>query len=167
MNFKNKIRKITNSLVSRSMGESQTLGTLDICMLSKKKFGIGLVEPSTKFLQCQSVIRSKLKASPNSDVRLIHERTKTGNKLIFDRFQSTRAVTKEIRTEKVNRVTNLPSQGHIMKSIWTDTCERLCSVWPTVQSKMPKNIYTLLDQQHFGNEACCRWLPGFDCRASL
>ena len=28
-----------------------------------------------------------------------------------------------------------------MKSIWTDTCERLCSVWPTVQSKMPKNIY--------------------------
>ena len=31
-------------------------GTLDICMLSKKKFGIGLVEPSNKFIQCQSGI---------------------------------------------------------------------------------------------------------------
>ena len=138
--MKENVDNVANDYFRRWL-EMPISGTLDICMLSKKKFGIGLVEPSTKFLQCQSVIRSKLKASPNSDVRLIHERTKTGNKLVFDRFQSTRAVTKEIRTEKVNRVINLPSQGHIMKSIWTDTCERLCSVWPTVQSKMPKNIY--------------------------
>ena len=116
-------------------------GTLDICMLSKKKFGIGLVEPSTKFIQCQSVIRSKLKSSPNSDIRLIHERTKTGNKLVFDRFQSTRAVSKEIGGKKEKHIVDLPSQGHVMRAIWADTCERLCSIWPTVQSKMPKNIY--------------------------
>ena len=45
------------------------------------------------------------------------------------RIRQVPAITKEIRLERANRVIDLPSQGHIMKSIWTDTCECLCSVW--------------------------------------
>ena len=42
--------------------------TLSALVLSKSKYGINLILPSTKFIQCQVVLRNALKLSPNSDI---------------------------------------------------------------------------------------------------
>ena len=44
---------------------SATLSTL---ILPKSKYGINYILPSTKLLQCQTVIRNSLRFSPNSDI---------------------------------------------------------------------------------------------------
>ena len=54
-------------------------GTLDICMLSKSKFGLDIVDPSTKFIQCKSIYRNCLKNSKREDTRIIHEMTSHTN----------------------------------------------------------------------------------------
>ena len=36
-------------------------GPLDICLLSRTRFGLDVILPSTKLIQCQSVIRQRLK----------------------------------------------------------------------------------------------------------
>ena len=44
-------------------------GTLDICLLSKDKFGLDIMMPSTKFTLCQTVLRNCLKNSPMRTLR--------------------------------------------------------------------------------------------------
>ena len=46
-------------------------GTLAICLLSKDKFGLEIIIASTKFTQCQMVLRNSLKSPPNEDVKEI------------------------------------------------------------------------------------------------
>ena len=40
-------------------------------VLSKSKYGISLILPSTKFIQCQVAITNALKSSPNSGINLL------------------------------------------------------------------------------------------------
>ena len=54
-------------------------GTLDICMLSKSKFGLDIIDPSTKFIKCKTIYRSCLKNSKHKDTRVIHEMTSHTN----------------------------------------------------------------------------------------
>ena len=75
-------------------------GTLDICMLSRDKLGLNIIEPSTKFTQCQYIIRNALKTSTSSDTKAIHALTSIGSKLQYDRLRSTKGVVKEKREEK-------------------------------------------------------------------
>ena len=75
-------------------------GTLDICLLSRTRFGLDLILHSTKLIQCQSVIRQRLKNSPNADIRTIYEDTSKGINIQYDGFQSTRNVIKSVRKTK-------------------------------------------------------------------
>ena len=61
-------------------------GTLDICLLSKDKFGLDIMMPSTKFTLCQRVLRNCLKNSPNEDVKKIYEESNKGTNVQFDRI---------------------------------------------------------------------------------
>ena len=45
--------------------------TLSSLILSKSKYGMSLILPSAKFMQCQVVVRNALKASPNSDINAL------------------------------------------------------------------------------------------------
>ena len=38
-------------------------GTLDIRMLSKSKFGLDIIDPSTKFIKCKTIYQNHLKNS--------------------------------------------------------------------------------------------------------
>ena len=40
-------------------------------ILSKSKYGMSLILPSTKFMQCQVVVRNSPKSSPNSDINAL------------------------------------------------------------------------------------------------
>ena len=43
--------------------------TISSLILNKSRYGINLVLPSTKFIECQTVIRNALKSSPNLDIK--------------------------------------------------------------------------------------------------
>ena len=75
-------------------------GTLDICILSRDKLGLNIIEPSTKFTQCQYIIRNALKTSTNSDTKATHALTSIGSKLQYDRLRSTKEVVKVMREEQ-------------------------------------------------------------------
>ena len=66
------------SLYFRRWLEIPINGALDICLVSRTRFGLGLILPSTKLIQCQSVIRQRLKNSPNADIRAIYDDTSKG-----------------------------------------------------------------------------------------
>ncbi len=117
-------------------------GTLDICMLSKSKFGLDIIEPSTKFIQCQFVIRNKMKTSVNDDIQQIYFSTSKGRNLQYDQFSNTREIIKEIRKKKSSHIENkLTSQGFTIRAIWNEGFKNMCQLWPTVQAKLPKNIF--------------------------
>ena len=42
--------------------------TLNSLIVNNSNYGLNFVFPSTKFIQCQAVIRNALKSSPNSDI---------------------------------------------------------------------------------------------------
>ena len=52
--------------------------TLSSLILSKSKYGLSLILPSTKYMQCQVVVRSALKSSPNSDINALWSSSSIG-----------------------------------------------------------------------------------------
>ena len=75
---------------------SATLSTL---VLQKSKYGINLILPSTKFTQCQTVIRNVLKASPNLDINAMWAATSSGSNLNYDQYKNTKQVLPAIKKD--------------------------------------------------------------------
>ena len=71
-------------------------GTLSIIMLSKSQFGLDIHDVSTKFKQCQVVVRQCLKNSENQDINQLYHLSNDKSKQ-YDSFNSTRNVLKSIR----------------------------------------------------------------------
>ena len=117
-------------------------GTLDVISLSKQKCGLGFVNVSSRFAQCQNTIRSCLKNSQNSDLRKIYEKTHTNTNLQYDQFNSTREVIKNIRAGKEQRIGNeLTTKALVVKSIWKHSNKASSVLWSKVIAQLPKNIY--------------------------
>ena len=78
-------------------------GTLNIVTQSKRKFGLGMILPSTRHTQCQVTFRNKLRKSGNHNIREIHKSTRNIN-IQYDQLNSTREALKHIRlhNEEVN-----------------------------------------------------------------
>ena len=63
-----------DSIVSgyvRKWLELHISATISSLILKKSRHGINLVLPSTKFIECQTVIRNSLKSSPNFDIKAV------------------------------------------------------------------------------------------------
>ena len=130
------------SLYLRRWLEIPINGTLDICLLSRSRFGLDLILPSTKLIQCQSVIRQRLKNSPNADIRAIYEDTGKETNVQYDTFQSTRNVIKSIRKTKEDRVVQeLKNQGLTLPFLLTDVLSSTIELWSIAQSALPRNIF--------------------------
>ena len=85
-------------------------GTLDICMLSKSKFGLDIINPSTKFIQYKSIHRNLLKNSKHGDTRVIYKMT-SHTDIKYDRFNSTREIVKIMRSDKQDKIKNIHLNG--------------------------------------------------------
>ena len=110
-------------------------------MLSKSKFGVDIIDPSTKFIQCKTVYRNRLKNSKHENTRVFREMTSHTN-IQYDRFNSTREIVKSMRSDKQDKIKNkLTSQGFIVSFLWENTLKQTSKLWAVVQSKMPKNIF--------------------------
>ena len=111
-------------------------------MLSKSKFGLDIIGPLTKFTQCKTIYRSRLKNSKHEDTRVIHEMTSHTN-IQCDRFNSIREIVKSMGSDKQDKINNkLTSQGFIVSFLWENTLKQTSTLWPAVQSEMPKNIFS-------------------------
>ena len=132
---------IVNQYV-RGWLEIPIAGTLDIIQLSKGKFGICYIMISTRFAQCQTVIRNNLRKSTNSDVVELYHDTNCDTNLQYDQFKSTKEVINQYRKSKEERLTNvLTTQSLVIKSIWEHGMKSAAVVWSKSITKLPKNIY--------------------------
>ena len=88
-----------DSIVSgyvRKWFELPISATISSLILNKSRYGINLVLPSTKFIECQTVIRNSLTSSPNFDIKAVWVETSYGTNLQYDQFQNTKQVFKSI-----------------------------------------------------------------------
>ena len=76
-------------------------GTLDIVLLAKSKFGLNIIDISTKHSQYQVALRNRLSKTVNEDVKYVYNSTKSNN-LQYDRFKNCREVLKEIMNDKIS-----------------------------------------------------------------
>ena len=137
---KENVDNVINDYIRRWL-EVPINGTLDICMMSKEKYGLNLVEASTRFIQCQVIMGKKIKNSTNDDVRQMYELTKKQHKVQFEQFLDTKEVIKKVTKEKVDHVGSLKSQGNVITFLWEKCSTSLNKAWNTVQAKLSKNIF--------------------------
>ncbi|CAB4016056.1 Hypothetical predicted protein, partial [Paramuricea clavata] len=116
--------------------------TLSNVLLPQSKFGLNIILPSTKFIQCQTVSRSALTYLPNVDINNLWAVTSTNKNIQYDNYKNTKDVLKAVRKESEERLQNhLISQGSFFSSIMNNSTSTFNSLWSSVQSKLPKNIF--------------------------
>ena len=80
--IKENIDSLVNSYI-RHWLEIPLSGTLSTIFMTRNKFGLNIIPPSVKFLQCQTILRNALKSSPNVEIhelwKSIPVRTETFN----------------------------------------------------------------------------------------
>ena len=118
-------------------------GTLNIISLSKSKFGIGFVNVSSRFVQCQSTIRNCLRTSKNLDIRQIFSETNNHTNLQYDGFETSTKAIKSIREDKEKRIVEkLTTQSLVIEALWKFSMPASKPIWQKVLNTFPKNIYS-------------------------
>ena len=116
--------------------------TLSNVYLTSNTFGLNIIPPSTKFIQCQTTIRSTLKSSPNESITHLWKLTKNNTNIQYDQYSTTKEEIKSFRDNQENKLTNqLTSQGLFFTSISRFSLPQVNTIWSTCQSKLPKNIF--------------------------
>ena len=116
--------------------------TFSSLILKTSRYGINLILPSIKFVECQTIIRNALKSSPNPDIKSLWVDTSYGTNLQYEQFQNTKQVLKAVQHEHEDRIKNtLLSQGLVISSILKFSCQTTSRFWSTVQQNMPRNIF--------------------------
>ena len=122
--------------------ELPVTSTLSNVLLPQNKFGLNLILPSTKFLQCQTVCRSALKSSSNKDITNLWAITSTNKNIQYDIYKNTKDVLKAVRKQNEERLKDhLFSQGSFFCNVMSNSTSTFNSLWSFVQSKLPKNIF--------------------------
>ncbi|CAB4027156.1 Alkaline phosphatase, partial [Paramuricea clavata] len=116
--------------------------TLSNVYLPYNKFGLNVILPSTKFIQCQTVSRSALKSSINENIRELWSITSTNRNIQYDIYSNAKDVLKAFRQKNEQRLqNNLMSQGSFFSNIVKNSTLAFNSLWSSVHSKLPKNIF--------------------------
>ena len=111
--------------------------TLEIILLTKEKFGLKVIDVSTKHTQCQVSLRKKLATSENGSVKFIYHDSNISTNIQYSSYKSCKDVLKDIRDNKINKILrNLSSQSLIVKSF-----NENIKHWYTLFQNLPKNIY--------------------------
>ena len=72
--------------------------TLSNVLLPHNKFGLNIILPSTKFLQCQTVSRKALKSSPNEAINNLWKDTSNHKNVQYDKYKNTKDVLNTTKT---------------------------------------------------------------------
>ena len=111
-------------------------------IISKCNYGLSLILPSTKFIQCQTTIRNALKSSPNPDIRYLWQDSSQNTNVQYDQYKNTKQVLKAVQNQHQGRLEHeLTSQGFIISSVIKFASPKVTILWSTVQQNMPKKIF--------------------------
>ena len=92
--------------------------TLSSLILLNSKYRMSLILPTSKFMQCQVIVRNALKSSPNFDINALWSSSSIGCNIQYDQFRNTKQVLNAIQHDKEERIHhNLKSQGFIITYI--------------------------------------------------
>ena len=112
-------------------------------IISQSNYGLSLILPSTKFIQCQTIIRNALKSSPNSDTKMLWQDSTTFTNIQYDQYRNAKQVLKSTQTHHHHRIiSEFTSQGLVIPSVLKYASKVITSIWSNVQQKPPKNIFT-------------------------
>ena len=115
-------------------------GTLSIVMLTKSQFGLDIQDISTKFKQCQVVMRQCLKNSCNQEINHLAQVSSDKSKQ-YDTFNSTKSVVKSIRNEITKKIKeDLTTQGLVIRHGWDSILASTKTAWTSVKKNLPKKI---------------------------
>ena len=64
--------------------------TLSNIILPQNKFGLNFLLPSTKFVQCQTVLRNVLKTSKNDDIKALWKFSSNYTNIQYDVYKNTK-----------------------------------------------------------------------------
>ena len=111
------IDPIVNHAVYTKMTRSTTI------FLTNNKFGLSIYPPSVKFIQCQSVLRTALKSSPNESIKDLWKSTNNYTNNQYDGLKSTKEVLKDFRAGHEDKLKNqLSCQRSFFSSVTYEVC---------------------------------------------
>ncbi len=116
-------------------------GTLSYVYLTRNKFRLNIIPPSTKFVQYQSTIRNALKSSTSQSITHLWKSTHNHTNTQYDQYSSTKEVLKSFRQDQEDTLNSkLLHQGSFFSSssISKFSLSKLKTIWSTCQSKLPK-----------------------------
>ena len=110
--------------------------------LTTNKFALNVLPPSTEFLKCQTTIQNALRLSPNESIKHLWKSTNNHTNIQHDQYKSTKDVIKSFHDNHEDKLkNNLPCQGSFFSSILKYSLSKVNTIWPTCQSKLPKDIF--------------------------
>ena len=116
--------------------------TLSNVQLPHNKFGLNIILPSTKLLQCQTVSRKALQLSSNDVIKLLWKDTSNYKNVQYDTYKDTKNVLNSIRKQHEDKLQHhLIFQGSFFSNIIKHSTTSFNSLWSSVQSRLPKNIF--------------------------
>ena len=96
----------------------------------------------SKYIRRQIVLRNALKSSTNQEVRDLWKCTSSSVNVQYDTYKNSKGVLKAFRANHEERLQQyLVSQGSFISFVKDQSVSSLHSIWSTVQSKLPKNIF--------------------------
>ena len=103
---------------------------------------MNVIPPSTKFIQCQTTIRTALKQSPNYSITHLWKSTNNHINVQYDQYNLTKDAIKPFQEMQEDKLQNrLSCQGSFFSSILKFSLAKINIIWPTSQSKLPENIF--------------------------
>ena len=116
--------------------------TLSILIISKSNYGLNLILPFTKFIQCRTIICNALKSSPNCDINSLWLDSYNFTNIQYDQYRSTKQVLKSIQTHHHHRlISELTSQGLVISSNLKYASKTTTKLWSSIQQRLTKNIF--------------------------
>ena len=116
--------------------------TLSSTFLPCNKLGLNICPPSVKFSECQTILRTAVKSSPNADIRGLWKDTSNGPNMQYDAYRNTKDVLMSfLCKQEVKLNDHLVSQGYFFSAVVSQALPTLNSVWSSVQGHLPKNIF--------------------------
>ena len=115
--FTENIDPIVNQYIRKWL-EVPISGALSTIFRTNNKFGLSIYPPSVKFIQCQPVLRTGLKSSPNESIKDLWKSTNNYTNIQYDGFKSTKEVLKDFRAGYEDKLKNqLSCQGSFFSAL--------------------------------------------------
>ena len=130
--------------------------------------------PSTKFIQCQTVLINALRTVPNKDIQALWKSTSSHTNVEYDAFRNTKDVLKATQNDHKDRPKHhLISQGSFFSSVMEKSLSKIIPLWSTAQKHLPKSIFNF-SIRYISNSLpnrtnLTKWgmSPTFDCSFCL